>query len=501
MLLLLLPGLLPAQTAQFPWAVSAGGGVARYLSHPGMPNTGSTAFFPGTEVAVTKYLNGAFDLRTALAFGPRVQYPGWGDALVSGHYLDMSYQLRFKVNNGLFLRESAFLGPYAILGVGGSYVPGHPDAYVPLGGGIRFRLHPRASVQVETVRKLSLNKDQQQLAHAIAFVYNLNTEPQPALPEEEMTEEQLLAALIPADQDGDGLVDQLDACPDLAGPLALDGCPEAEPLTEIALLDTVAPTADPEWVAEATPEPQPEPLPEPEPELPAWEPEPQPQVAFVEPEPEPIPLQPEPIAEPEPALVLDTPDPFRPAQPEPTPAPAVALEMPTEQPQEAEESWMEVVEEPLPVQEEPAEVAEAESETPWQAPEPPALPVQPVRESLPCGQGYEAPKPAPVLFAYASDQLDPAAKDQLAQLAEMLKSCKQAQLVLEGHTDDIGAENDNLVLSIMRAYNVKYYLVYEHGISQSRILSKGLGEKQPQVANTTSDARHMNRRVDFTLVL
>jgi OOP family OmpA-OmpF porin len=62
------------------------------------------------------------------------------------------------------------------------------------------------------------------------------------------------------------------------------------------------------------------------------------------------------------------------------------------------------------------------------------------------------------------------------------------------------AEDANLVLSVMRAYNVKYYLVYHHGINQNRIISAGLGETQPVADNSSVTGRERNRRVAMQFV-
>ena len=59
----------------------------------------------------------------------------------------MNYQLRFKINNGVFMKENARIAPYLAFGIGGSYVQNNPDAYIPLGGGIRFRLGQRFSIR------------------------------------------------------------------------------------------------------------------------------------------------------------------------------------------------------------------------------------------------------------------------------------------------------------------------------------------------------------------
>ena len=105
----------------------------------------------------------------------------------------------------------------------------------------------------------------------------------------------------------------------------------------------------------------------------------------------------------------------------------------------------------------------------------------------------------PVLFNSGADVLSADALAILDQLAEMMKSDEQLKLKLNGHTDHLGNDRTNLVLSIKRAYNVKYYLVYNHGIQQSRITSGGFGEGAPVASNHSHDGRELNRRVDFEL--
>ncbi|MEM9986375.1 MAG: OmpA family protein, partial [Bacteroidota bacterium] len=105
----------------------------------------------------------------------------------------------------------------------------------------------------------------------------------------------------------------------------------------------------------------------------------------------------------------------------------------------------------------------------------------------------------PIFFEEASDKLDPQAKGVLDRLAEQMASCEDCRLIIQGHTDAKGGDEYNQILSVLRAYNVKYYLVYEHGISQSRITSGGAGEHQPLADNETDQGRQRNRRVDFEL--
>ena len=129
----------------------------------------------------------------------------------------------------------------------------------------------------------------------------------------------------------------------------------------------------------------------------------------------------------------------------------------------------------------------------------PPPPVNPRKN--PCGTLSLADANAdPILFETGSDQIPETAIEILDGIAEKMKSCSYTQLVLNGHADAQGSDKDNLVLSIMRAYNVKYYLVSQHGISQRRINSKGFGEQKPFADNTTTTGRDQNRRVDFQLI-
>ena len=65
---------------------------------------------------------------------------------------------------------------------------------------------------------------------------------------------------------------------------------------------------------------------------------------------------------------------------------------------------------------------------------------------------------------------------------------------LEGHTDSVGSEEDNLKLSIKRAETVKAYFINE-GIIESRINTISCGELHPKVSNKTKENRQQNRRV------
>ena len=73
-----------------------------------------------------------------------------------------------------------------------------------------------------------------------------------------------------------------------------------------------------------------------------------------------------------------------------------------------------------------------------------------------------------------------------------------ARLIVEGHTDDFGAEAANLELSQQRAEAVVGYLV-AGGIDRSRLTAIGYGETRPIADNVTAEGRALNRRIVFVI--
>jgi outer membrane protein OmpA-like peptidoglycan-associated protein len=73
-----------------------------------------------------------------------------------------------------------------------------------------------------------------------------------------------------------------------------------------------------------------------------------------------------------------------------------------------------------------------------------------------------------------------------------------SQVVVEGHTDSVGAAGTNLKLSQGRAEAVRAYLVGK-GVASSRLRAKGFGESRPVADNKTAQGRETNRRVELVI--
>ena len=80
----------------------------------------------------------------------------------------------------------------------------------------------------------------------------------------------------------------------------------------------------------------------------------------------------------------------------------------------------------------------------------------------------------------------------------MLQNTK-ISIAINGHTDDIGEDDKNLLLSQNRADAVKNYLI-DKGINASRLKSIGYGEKKPSFPNSNDQNRAKNRRTEFEIL-
>jgi len=118
-------------------------------------------------------------------------------------------------------------------------------------------------------------------------------------------------------------------------------------------------------------------------------------------------------------------------------------------------------------------------------------------------------KPAPVMkkpvekitmtlhfeFDFDKAVVRPEYHDDATKIADSMNKYPKANLLLEGHTDEIGTEEYNMTLSRRRANNVKMYLVEKFNVDASRISTVGYGKSKPIASNDTDAGRQRNRRV------
>lgn len=89
-------------------------------------------------------------------------------------------------------------------------------------------------------------------------------------------------------------------------------------------------------------------------------------------------------------------------------------------------------------------------------------------------------------------------KTLLTLFIEFLNENPTVKVEIQGHTDNIGRDADNLLLSERRAKSVYDYVI-SHGISSNRLRYKGYGKNVPIASNSTPEGRAKNRRTVFLI--
>jgi len=114
------------------------------------------------------------------------------------------------------------------------------------------------------------------------------------------------------------------------------------------------------------------------------------------------------------------------------------------------------------------------------------------------GEGIVVEFSSNVLFGFNSKTLSAEAKTNLDKLVKVLNVYPDTDIEIQGHTDSKGSESYNQNLSEERAGTVSTYL-YNNGIANNRIRTKGFGENTPKYDNDTDNGRSQNRRVEFLI--
>ena len=108
------------------------------------------------------------------------------------------------------------------------------------------------------------------------------------------------------------------------------------------------------------------------------------------------------------------------------------------------------------------------------------------------------------LFDPGEAELKKGADVVLDKAAGILKKFKDADIVIEGHTDNVPQTNtvkfkNNLWLSSARAMTVLEYLTNVEHMDPKRLSASGKGEYEPIASNKTPEGRQKNRRVEIKI--
>ena len=114
-------------------------------------------------------------------------------------------------------------------------------------------------------------------------------------------------------------------------------------------------------------------------------------------------------------------------------------------------------------------------------------------------RGAEITFDARVLFDTGKADIKNDGQVAIDRVATLVKDKTAANVIIEGHTDNVGSAQLNQKLSEQRADSVRAALI-ARGVQPARMQTKGLGFSQPVAENTTEDGRTQNRRVNITLL-
>jgi outer membrane protein OmpA-like peptidoglycan-associated protein len=114
------------------------------------------------------------------------------------------------------------------------------------------------------------------------------------------------------------------------------------------------------------------------------------------------------------------------------------------------------------------------------------------------GEGIVVTFESGLLFPFDSDQLLPAGRENMANLGRSLQRYPETEVLIIGHTDNVGTAQYNQGLSERRASSAANVLS-GYGVPRTRIRTMGRGLTEPIADNATEWGRQQNRRVEVVI--
>jgi len=103
-----------------------------------------------------------------------------------------------------------------------------------------------------------------------------------------------------------------------------------------------------------------------------------------------------------------------------------------------------------------------------------------------------------IFFETGKFDLKNESKTELDKLVMLLNENPNLKIQIDGHTDNVGQEKDNQLLSSNRAKSVVGYLLGK-AINPQRLTYKGFGSTKPVADNASETGKAMNRRTELSI--
>lgn len=477
--LVIMLGEASGQNADQKWGIGLFGGKTEYVGELG---NGFMIFDPfvygHAGLAINRYLNPSFDLSLQGEYG---SYGFYESSLVNfmAKKTDAAMLLKYKLNNGFFFKEDAVIAPFLATGVGFASFAAEKDqtrtrvddwdAFIPLGGGIRFNVLPQLALQYQILYNFTngdtrdLNttdkKNDRFISHSIGIIINigaLKDTDKDGVPDKSDrcpgTPGGIKVTVdgCPIDGDRDGIADYLDKCPDVTGLAAFSGCPDTD---GDGIEDSMDDCPDVKGLPalKGCPDKDGDGIKDSEDKCP--------DVKGI-------------------AALAGCPD--------------------------ADGDGITDKEDKCPAVKGTKElngcpdadgdgIADSDDKCPL---------VAGIKENKGCPEVKEevikvfTQALTGILFETGKDVIRPSSFTILNDVVRIMKENPEFNLVINGHTDNVGDDAKNLDLSQRRADAVKKYLA-DNGVEAGRMTSKGFGETMPVAENNTAAGRTKNRRVEF----
>lgn len=215
LVLFIFPAICLAQNADYKSGISFKKLYMDYQSQNGGEITALRNYHHGFEIGYQRNVYPNLNIIVPFKTGV-VSSHAEGDGLqkrVTG--LDVQIQYQFTDWQKRFT-------PYVMTGLGAySETEGAFNMQAPVSVGFNFKITPQTFINWQSEYRLSFSADRNNLHHGLGFVYLIGEAKKMEIPVEEEVK-------IMNDSDNDGIVDELDLCPQLAGPAALKGCPDTD---------------------------------------------------------------------------------------------------------------------------------------------------------------------------------------------------------------------------------------------------------------------------------
>ncbi len=208
-----------AQNPDYEMGISFKALLMDYQSQNGGSFSAIRDYHPGFEIGFHKKINENLNLVVPLKFGVVARM----DSLFS----DAQDQREHRTIAGLdaqvqyqFYKPEYNIIPYVMAGVGAvNEFEGDFNVQVPLGFGLQFKASDNTFINLQSEYRYSFGEDRNNLHHGLGFVYQFGGKSVADMEEDKMKGK---------DSDGDGIIDDLDLCPNAAGSKELNGCPDRD---------------------------------------------------------------------------------------------------------------------------------------------------------------------------------------------------------------------------------------------------------------------------------